>query len=618
MKNRTKYLILALCLPFTVFFGSCDSFLDKQEDEALQFDKIWETYENSKKYWGTTMGYIRDEAADWRQNPWMGASDEASITYAVDAYRLINFGSWNPSNVPWEHMADNYRAIRECNVFLQNIDKCQDYLLTHNERGMWKVQTRFARAYYYFQMMRIYGPIFLMGDELMDFAASTEALQRTRSTWDECMEYVVGEFDACAKDPYMKKVWATESEYGLATQAVCQAFIARLQLYSARDLFNGNKLYASVKNPDGTILFPQDYNANKWKLAADAAKLLVDNTNFALYRSLDNDPYANYYGVTQVLWNKEIIWSKYSDRKNMSIHTAPTALPGTAWGGVGPTQQQVDAYAMSNGRYPISGYQKDGSPIIDETSGYPVDEMAQQNITYPAWGGGSSYSMKTAKMFADREPRFYVSVAFSGCRWYYGSSYKVVAFGKGNNSNISQDYPKSGYLVNRMYDHTLDSSTGNWGNCTFPTIRLAEMYLNFIEATLECKKRGVTTSYEAQAMKVWDDLRDRAGLKGIMTTYPGVTTDQLIELCRQERRIELAFENQRYFDTRTWMIAEDTDGGQMWGLNVTAIGTGDVTPAAFWKRYSFETRVFKKNHYLYPFSQYELDRNKILSQNYGW
>jgi len=93
----------------------------------------------------------------------------------------------------------------------------------------------------------------------------------------------------------------------------------------------------------------------------------------------------------------------------------------------------------------------------------------------------------------------------------------------------------------------------------------------------------------------------------------------LIELCRRERRIELAFENHRFFDTRTWMIATTTDNGPIYGMNVEAqaVNTED-TPDTFWRRTVVQNRVFRANHFLYPFSQRELDRNKLLTQNYNW
>ena len=340
-----------------------------------------------------------------------------------------------------------------------------------------------------------------------------------------------------------------------------------------------------------------------------------------MYRAGDgSDPYANYYGITQEYWNSELIWSTgYKGRYQLGVHTVPTGISGTAYGGVGPTQQQVDAYAMSNGRYPITGY-NGKEPIVDRSSGYSVDEFEKTTWKYPAWGGAGEYDLTAPNMYKDREPRFYVSVFFGDNWWHHGSGMTKISFAKGANSNKSHDYPKSGYLVNRFYDHTLNSASGQWGNIVFPTFRLAEMYLNFIEAVLECKRHNVAMpgGYEAQAMEVWADLRDRAGLAPITEVYPNASTEKLIELCRNERRIELAFENHRYFDTRTWMIAKDVDGGPMYGMNAQFPGSGDVTPDGFWERTVFETRVFEDNHYLYPFIQSELDRNKLLTQNYGW
>lgn len=323
-----------------------------------------------------------------------------------------------------------------------------------------------------------------------------------------------------------------------------------------------------------------------------------------------------------------MIWTdRYCSLQAWGSGTVPTSVGGTAYGSIGPTQQQVDAYAMNNGRYPILGYEQDGTPVIDPQSGYSKDEFEKSTWTYPCkgWSVASNYSIEAPNMYKNREPRFYVSVFFGGNYWLHGQGGKTMtSFAKGANGNKSHDYPKSGYLVNKCYDHMLNSANGSWGNVTFPLFRLGEIYLNFIEAVLECKKYGValTNGYEQEAMDKWDDLRKRSGMEPIMDIYPNATTEELIELCRKERRVELAFERQRYFDTRTWMIAEQTDNGPMYGMDTTCpLEEGmnaNETPDGFWKRTVFETRVFKSNHYLYPFSQRELDRNKILTQNYGW
>ena len=636
MKIKFKSFYMLCFAASTLTLTSCEDFLDRQEDEKLTFEKVWENRNTTKQYWLNAMsflpnfngGYIGDN------EPYLGASDECTIAYDRQ-YRYINFGSWNASTVPYYSMDKYYKGIRECNILMQNVYTCSDPLVTQRDLDLYYWQARFARAYYYFLMMCDYGPVFLLGDELLDFSASTESLYRPRNTWEQCVDYVVSEMTECANSDAIQSSYE-ELEYGLATKGTCQAVISRLLLYSARDLFNGNTLYRNVKNPttsefpdlSGAELFPQQYDANKWLKAAEAAKVLLDNPQYELYRAGNGNPYEDYVGITNVNWNSELIWTdRYNNRFSWGVGTVPTGVAGTAYGAVGPTQQQVDAYAMNNGRYPITGYDADGNPIADSQSGYDVATEMQLSVwEYPAtgWSKFTNYDVEAPNMYKNREPRFYVTVFFSGNYWLHDQQSTMISFAKGGNGNKSHDYPKSGYLVNRFYDHRLNSASGNWGNITFPVFRLGEMYLNFIESVLECKKRGITLpgGYEQLAMDKWADLRDRAGLVPITEVYPNATTEELIELCRKERRVELAFERHRYYDTRTWMIATETDGGPMYGMNAECpLGKDDatnVTPVDFWKRTVFETRVFKDNHYLYPFSQRELDRNKMLTQNYGW
>lgn len=617
----------------TTMLTSCEDFLDRQEDEKLTFDKIWESRNTTKQYWLNAMSFLPNYNGGYigDSEPYLGASDECTIAYNR-AYRYINFGSWNASSIPYYKFDYYYKGIRECNIFMQNVDRCTDPLITQAELDKWKVQARFARAYYYFLLMRDYGPVFLLGDELLDFTATTESLYRPRNTWDECVNYVVSEMEACAADPAMvKQTELDTNEYGFATKGTCYAVISRLKLYSARPLFNGNKLYASVKNPttdafpelSGQNLFPQTFDANKWLEAAQAAHKVFDDGSYELYRAGNGNPYEDYAGITNVNWNSEIIYARYNNRFYWGVGTAPTGVAGTAYGAIGPTQQQVDAYAMNNGRYPITGYTSSGDPIIDENSAYPENEFTKGVWTYPAagWSKFGNFDISAPLMYKDREPRFYVSVFFGGNYWLHDGNATLISFAQGGNGNKSHDYPKSGYIVNRFYNHMLNSANGNWGSITFPEFRLGEVYLNFIEAVLECKKNGVNlpSGYEDEAMDKWADLRDRAGMDPITDSYPEASVEELIELCRKERRVELAFERSRYFDTRTWMIAEETDGGPMYGMDTTFPTSNQTqTPDGFWKRTAFETRVFKSNHYLHPFAQRELDRNKLLTQNYGW
>ena len=627
--KHTKYALIALAALLS--FSACDSFLDRQEDEQLTFEKIWKQRATTRQYFLNCMGYLpNDIYFFYTPNVVIGASDEASMTWTW-SYQYVTFGSWNASNLPHTHFNDYYNGIRDCNIYMQNCYKVleEDDAAQPAEIDLWYASVRWARAYMYFLLMRDFGPVMLVGDEPMDFTASTAELERPRNTWDECVDYVVSEMEWCSQHLPLTH---SDNNLGLPTQGAALAVISRLKLYSARALFNGNSLYRTLRNPDGTNLFPTEFQASKWVEAAQAAAAVMDLGQYELYRDESGDPYLSYYGVTQEPWNKEIIFSGggYQSRYWLGVHTAPTNIAqGTAYGGWGPTQSQVDAYAMAGGRYPVLRYEADGTPVTDTQSGYPAvaNEWRIVQVTNPflaALGAPAAYqTSESPEMYKNREPRFYVNVYYPGSHFKHGSNYGIATFATGGPGHTSHDYPKSGYLVNRFYDPTQDSYVSSaWGNITFPTFRLAEIYLNYIEAVLECELNGVSGAGvdHERAMACWDDIRSRSGVPSILEAYPDATTAQLLDYARRERRVELSQEGLRYYDTRTWMIAPQTDNGPMYGLDTTvpSTATNTTVPAEMWKRSVFENRVFRNNHYLFPFPQRELDRNHQLTQNYGW
>ena len=516
MKFNLKYLPILLLAGFVTV--SCDSFLDRQEDERLDFAKIWEQRSRTQQYFFNVMGYLPKDAIsdipgqDWfASNTAHGSTDEGDCQWNRTTYTIINNGSWNASSLPNNNYNHYYAGIRDCNIFLQNVMSCSDAAATQTELTLWYNCARWTRAYCYFMLMRDFGPVFLLGDEIIDVNATLSSLERPRNTWDECVNYVVSEMEWCATRLPQSH---TSSYMGLPTSGAAKAVISRVLLYSARDLFNGNTLYRSVRNPDGTQLFPQTYDAEKWVLAAQAAKAVVDEGIYSLYRDESDDPCLNYYGVFQEEWNDELIYcgGGYASRFSLGVHTNPALqVSGTAYGAWGPTQQQVDAYAMANGRYPITGYDSKGNPEIDERSTYSSNEFAKatfQNPFLQALGAPQTYFQGSwPVMYRDREPRFYVSVFWGDSYWMHGASgFHKVSFCRGTYATNGNDWPNTGYLVNKWYDHTLDSyGAGQWGNITYPTFRLGEIYLNYIEAVLECEKRGATGEGvdRALAMQYW-------------------------------------------------------------------------------------------------------------------
>ncbi|MGQ1788175.1 RagB/SusD family nutrient uptake outer membrane protein [Saccharicrinis sp. GN24d3] len=604
MKNI--FLIIAAVF----LFASCEDYLARQEDEALTFEKIWLKRETTEQYLYNVYGFMPNEADVGDDNIWIPASDEASFTYNR-SYRKMNDGTWNPSSPPGDKWDVCYQGIREANTFMGNVHACPD--LSSDEKDQYFAEARFLRSYYYFMLVRMYGPVILIGDEPVDFNAAS--LDVPRNTLKECINYIVAEMDACAQ---VLPTSRPNNWLGKPTKGTALAVKARLSLYAARPLFNGNEMYAGVANQDGTKLFPASYDKEKWKAAADANKAVIDLGVYQLHKSEDNDPYKNYMETFHANWNEEIIFGYSTPAWRWTVVTIPRVVGGVAYGGVAPTQQMVDAYAMKNGKYPITAYNTDGSPVIDAAAGYSEEGFV--NFEHPIdQPEGTVRRKSTFRMYVDREPRFYASVFWSGADWIYmgrPNDIKVPDFSTNGNSGPGQshDYPKPGYMWRKMTDPSLDTKNNQWGTLSWPLIRLAEIYLNYVEALNEYDPT------HADILTYMNLVRERAGVPNIEQVYPEAVGDQvkMRKLIRKERQIELSFEAHRYFDTRTWMIAEQTDDGPMYGMNVKAHSSGGSTPASFWQREVFETRVFKPKHYLYPIKQREMDRNKQLVQNYGW
>jgi hypothetical protein len=620
--------MLFVCL---MGFSSCESYLDKKEDDAMTFEKVWKKRATILQYLDNVYGYIQryDNPADYATNagdnghPFLGAADDAKLSYNRD-YNNINNGTWSASTVPYNNnmWPRFYKGIREASLFMQYVETCSDNEnVTPAEIQRWKAEARFARAYQYFQLFRAYGSFIITGDEPMDMTQSDLSL--ARSPLDECVAYLESELTGCYN--VLPDRFTESQNNGRATKGVCLALIGRIKLYAARKLFNGNPLYKDVRNHDGTPLFPATPDPDKWKLAADANKALIafseNNGNiYQLYKDGTGDnPYLNYQGVFTVDWNNELIWARYGGRSTLGVLLNPRvagSILNYGYGGCSPTQQQVDAYAMKSGVYPITGYTSNGRvPVIDERSGYSANEFTMTSWTHPIdEGGNASYP----NMFKDREPRFYVSVHWSSAPWPGAPATKPVYAYAGNSGRPGNDYPPCGYMV-RKFVNPQSFSSRSWGSATFPVIRLAEIYLNYVEALNECEPAN------SDIHKYLNLVRQRAGVPDIRTAYPEVATlgagtqEKMRELIRRERQVELFFECHRYFDARQWMIMPEIYSIPVYGMNIMAQTSNEsTTPVAFWERTVAETRVFKPAFYLYPIRETELTRNKQLVQNYGW
>ena len=333
---------------------------------------------------------------------------------------------------------------------------------------------------------------------------------------------------------------------------------------------------------------------------------------YKVYSSPGNiDPYKSVAGIYTENWNTELIFARAMTSSWWFQHTVPRGT-GT-YGVFSASQNQVDAFAMSNGRYPITGYNSNGDPIVDPVSGY--SESGFRNFTNQM--NTRNQTVSTYEMYCDREPRFYANIIWNKMGYPYPSSRTRVQFYYNGNSGpgASHDYPAGGYLIRKAQRNDIDPENSKWNTSfSWVIVRLGEIYLNYVEALIESNPSS------SDLFTYWNLIRKRAGLDDIETVYPEAVGNQakMRELLRNERRVELCFESKRYFDTRRWQIAEETDGGNIYGMNIMSDTDAEVAGSGYWSRRFIEKRVFEKKHYLYPITLAETEKNKALVQNYGW
>ncbi|MDR0510702.1 MAG: RagB/SusD family nutrient uptake outer membrane protein [Rikenellaceae bacterium] len=619
--------------------ASCDSFLDQQPlNQPTTTEEIFSKKLSAERYLNNCYGFIPDY---WLLSaaggyPWSPTSDESDVSWPHEVNNMNN-GSWNPGAVPYAQWRTTYQAIREVNYFLQNIYMCRE--ISDAERDRWRAEARFLRAFYYLNIIRLYGPVVIVGDELYEL---DKVYAVGRNTLDDCAKYVCDEFDAVAA---ILPPTQSPNNFGRPTAGAALAFKAQLLNFVASPLFNSdNSIYRGWKsNVTGEELIAVSYDEQKWRDAAAAARAVIDLPEYALVVKYDAsssiDPYASLYGVHFDRWNTELIFGRNmppsgtGEARNFIYRISPKCFTGS-WGGLSVSQKQVDAFAMNNGRYPIAGYSDAASewgdgkqPIIDPLSGYDETGVTA-NYIHP-W---DRQTIDTYNMYVNREPRFYVHIIYDNLKIPYavdGSGVTTstptytVNFGKDGNSNDGgTNRSLTGYTPRKFFARETNVAATNADQRyvfpVWPIIRLAEIYLDYVEALIEYDPTN------SDVLVYWNMIRARAGVPNIEAVYPGIENDQaqLRKMLRRERQVELFFENSRYYDIRRWQIAEFTNNGPVYGMNITeADGSpSNIGVSAFWRRTPTirGPRTFLPKHYLYPLAQRELDRNKLIEQSWGW
>lgn len=607
IKRIIIFPLLAICV------ASCTKYLDKKPDNLLEEEMVWQTRANAEGYLHNTYSHIYlHDGGDFAT---MGASDESSVSIGTTDVRQMVSGNWSPGAAYFNYWGHMYAGIRKTFVFEQNIDKVPTNQLSDDLKAQYKSEARFLRGYYFFVLLRQFGPFVKVTGEI---SRNEDYDKFPRASFDECVAYINEIMDAAAAG--LPDKWESASNNGRPTKGACLTIKAKVAQLAASELWNGNPAFADFKNQDGKQLAPASYDVDRWRIAAEAAKAVIDRQAFKLFTNLDNggssfNPYESVRDVHVTAWNEEIImgvvkWNRWGFTKCASPAPGGYAM-------YCPTQNLVDAFAMKNGRL-----------INDPASSY-VENGFAGSAQSESWGN----RVGDWNMYANREPRFYAFINYNSRpvvpartnddRNQFSSPQNVDNTGRSEfyyTGRSGQRWAGSNNLTGYLPLKRV-SSTSNiyWDQvphlAPFILFRYAEVLLDYAEALNEYQPANT------DIVKYLNLVRERAGLPGIETVYPNAVgnKEEMRKHILRERQVELCFEGDRYWTLSRRLLAGKAANTAIYGMDVNADDGGQgFSFNGFYTRKLYQQRYWRDKMYLFPISQFDLERARALVQNPGW
>ncbi|MDR6783235.1 hypothetical protein ABIE26_000277 [Pedobacter africanus] len=493
---------------------------------------------------------------------------EGSLLSATAYNVIFQTGSISAINVPTDAWVTTYANIRRVNVLLSHLSTVP---LSQRLRDRIAGEARFLRAWYYFILIKHYGGVPLIGDVVY---GATDPVPGKRNTYEECVNYIESECKAAAQ--ILPQIY-TGLDFGRVTKGAALALRSRLLLYAASPLFNGRA------DMDGVLGYP-NADPGRWNKAAQAALDVVNLNQYGLYELAGGMGFQKVFTLRKN--NEYILAAMAGNNRTLEAIWDPPTRTGT--GSAMPYQELVDAFGTINGK-----------PITE-------DLKSSANPT----------GYDPANPYVNRDPRFNWSILFNEGMRLNTSKTVTPVFTYSGAAQDGFNFTKTGYYLRKMLDdNTIASTTSSATERCFPLIRYAEILLNYAEASNEAG--DLQTAYTQVKA-----IRKRAGiLPGAEDNYglsDGLTKETMRAVIQNERRVELAIEEHRYWDVRRWKIAENVSNKTLHGMKITRVGTG--TPATYtYELINIRTPAFiAPKYYLWPIPQSEVNKSAELMQNPGW
>lgn len=601
---------------------SCVDYLDKESDTELTLPMVFEDKTRIEGWLANVYSHVPDPYWGYaRKLGWDILSDDmtASERWRQWDWKVIPMllGEWTPST-DWDgnYWARLPQLIREANIFIENVHPLPDQGISATEVTYMKAEMRFMIAYYYYLLSNTYGPIPFKPNYIAPTDFNLADLMEGQRPYYEVVDWVDKELQEVAK--ILPAKYTEARKYGRATSIMCLAVRARMLLFAASPLVNGNPDYANHKNKDGENLFSTTADKTKWAYAAQACKELIDAAEAAghkLYTEENEDgtidPFMSYQNLFLTRYdegNTEILFARPGGLEygEYEKHATPAASGGS--GGLGVTQSLVDAFFTENG-LPIND-----DPEYKETGFSRSDETRNNTVWDTEVNGGAITKSGTYNMYCNREPRFYITVSYNNS--YFTQEKRLFNFFNGSKDNPhTHDAPQNGYLIRKKISPDLNVKQGTYKYRPGIVYRLGEAYLNYAEALNESDPGN------GEILFYLNKIRERAGIRQYTTgetdaNYIHVNLNDQAEmrkLIRAERRVELSCEGIRYDDLRRWKEAENVLNGDFYGMNFSGRDN-----SSFYVLTPYLKRVYKKAYYWFPIHQSEIDKNDKLVQSPYW
>ncbi len=555
-----KTKIVGLLLVAALAMPACNEYFDYENSTLLNEEFVFSDYTYIKQLLANAYTQLPSSFNYIDNGMLASTTDEAEHAWDYSTVQKFNDGSWNAYSNPNDTWSRQYQLIRRAYVFLNGTDtvtfKNFQYVddVTYNryvlELKQFRAQARFLIAFSYFELFKKYGGVPVV-DRLLSV---DEDLDLPRSSVADVVNFIVANCDSAIK--VLPKTYDATNT-GRATLGAAMALKSRTLLYAASPLYNNGSYNKSLCDQSAKI----------------ASEFIASTGSLKSTYALESN-----YGTlfTRKTNSKELIFERREGNSN-SYEKAnfPIGFDGSGLGATCPSQNLVDAYEMNNGK-----------PISDPASGYnPADP------------------------YKNRDARLAFTVILNN------STYKgrpVELWTGGLDGKGKEKASKTGYYLKKYVDDNLNLLLGNTSRHCWYYFRLGEVYLNYAEAMNEAY--GPSDSrYGVSAVNAVNAVRQRVGMPALVAS-DYASADVLREKIRNERRVELAFEEHRCWDVRRWKIAESTLGADLKGMDIVKNENGTFT----FTPYVVEKRVFEAKMYYYPIPNSEILKEKKMVQNPGW